>query len=178
MAITVPTLGNDNNLGNPLPYKDLIITLNNLNDLSLTQATAQILENAANVFTLTTGTDLFTGNPSSEGHSAYLYHGQPPIEEGNTFFATQATLGQTDNLIGAHTDTSMPTDTTDVLYLTTSGASPDVINSFTTSYIPVFDIGANDPAGTYIDMSSASLVHQVIFDNSSGSLTLRERRRR
>ena len=174
VTITVPTLANDNSG----VIKDLTITLNNLNNLAAdpTVATALINENAANVYVLTTGTDLFTGNPTPDGGPIVnLYHGQDAIPVGNTFFATQATLGQSDVLTGA----TAPAGTTDVLYLTTSAygpayiSGPAIISGFSTAYIPVFDIGANDYFGTFIDMSSASLVHQIIYDNSSGSLTLK-----
>ena len=149
--INVPTLANDPSG----ETKGLTLTLNNLNNgvADPTVALAEVNENAAGVFVLTTGTD----NGAAPGQPFY---GNPV--GGNNYFATQATLGQTDVLNAGGGPNNE-------LFLTTSGFF-SFITSFTTVGIQTFDINANST--TVIDMSSTTGVTTVIDDNSSASLTL------
>jgi hypothetical protein len=122
------------------------------------QATANIAETAPASYILTTGTDVFPGNPSGD----------------NTYIATAgdagATLGQNDQLNGGGNVAGHP----NTLFLTTTGTSTLNVSSFSTQNIQVFNINASNSSsnGSSIDMSSAQGVETVVDQNSSGTIRL------
>jgi hypothetical protein len=111
--------------------------------------TVTIHENAVPTFILTPGTDAgvaFTGNPIG----------------GNTYLATQATLGQNDVLTGLGPNNN--------LVITTVGPFPAFLTSFTASGIQNQNVNAS--TFTTIDESSVTGLTTFVDNNSSASITL------
>jgi hypothetical protein len=161
VTVMIPTLANDlSGL-----TKQLTLTLNNLNNVggasNTTVATANINENTSGIFTLTTGTDVFTGNPV--GNNVFN-------STDTTGIIPSVTLGQADMLVGGGGPAN-------VLNIGTNGPFGTLLTNFTTTGIQTFNVNANILAagGTVIDMSGTTGVTLLNDGNpggSSGSLGL------
>jgi hypothetical protein len=121
--------------------------------------TTIVHENAIGNFNLTGGTDngaAFTAQNVANGGLG-----------GNSFVATDLTLGQNDSLTGSFG--TFANNNFDQLFITTTGA-PVILTGFTTTGIARYNVNAS--ALTTIDMSSAFGVQTVVDNNSFHSLTL------
>jgi hypothetical protein len=162
-VVVVNTLGGDLSGVN----KGLTLTIDQVQTAT---GTAQISETAPASIILTTNTDTPGALPPSAntlgnaaGNNSYF------AVANSSLFGITSTLGQNDVLDGNSNIVGKP----NTLFLNTTGAFAQLINSFTSNNIQIFNINAGQAgAGTTVDMSSAFGVTNVVNSNSSGKLTL------